>query len=937
MLKKTLWLFLIFLMSCASDKILKHPLDKSKSKTLILDNGLKVYLLSDPSFNVSAASVSVEVGSLDNPENRQGLAHFLEHMLFLGTEKYPNVDEYSSYLKTNGGYSNAYTASDHTNYQFQVLPGGFEGALDRFSQFFINPLFTEEYTAREVNAVNSEHQKNIMNDNWRQFRISSLFTKDGHPEQKFGTGNLETLGDITRDELIEFYNRHYSANRMGVSLLSTHSLEEMESWCREYFSLIKNHNLDRNAYDSNYFEKKETFRLVQIDPVKDVRNLNMLFSLPSTRYLYNSKPGRQIGFILGHEGKGSLLSYLKLKGWAISLSAGAGSETSYYGNASIRIGLTESGQENYKEVVKATMDYVSLMKQSGHKKYVFDELKSMASLNEIYASKGEGMWRATQLANEAMMYPLEDVGRINYIYSDGSPEDYNELLSHITPDNMLTMLIAKGVETKETEYYYQAPYSYSEDPYFYNELIQTQVREDFLIPGENPFIPKKATVPDRKYTEKVYPEVLTDVEGVKVYFGQDYEFLRPKGVIGLKIMFPKEKMSLKHRVYSKLYAKCVNESLNELSYPAKQAGLNFSFKEGYEGVYLDIGGYKESALTLYKLVLEHMMDFSITESQFLAIKDKTVRDYKNFSLTDAYLQTREMGSDIFMETKYTWEESLPIAESSSLAGLKEYEKTLFEETYLEAMIYGDFEKEDAETVVSLFQQKTNTKGVLRDRAFDVKYLKMNDPENIQYINQLRVNNSCFYREYVIGNETPELRATTKIIGTALQQPFFTEMRTNQQLGYIVGSYPNNKDNVLYLSFLIQSGVYPADEVNKRAEKFIAMAPDIFKDMDDETFKQLIKSEIEKLEKSPMSIAERAGKLKTLIFEHDADYMRDEKTISVLKTLDKKTVTETLTMVISPQTRKMINVLSFAESHDNVMGLQTSFKDLSIWKRARSYE
>ena len=69
-------------------------------------------------------------------------------MLFLGTKKFPDVDEYSTYLKNYGGYSNAYTAPDHTNYQFQVLPDGFEGALDRFSQFFISPLFTEEYTER---------------------------------------------------------------------------------------------------------------------------------------------------------------------------------------------------------------------------------------------------------------------------------------------------------------------------------------------------------------------------------------------------------------------------------------------------------------------------------------------------------------------------------------------------------------------------------------------------------------------------------------------------------------------------------------------------------------------------------------------------------------------------------------------------------------------
>lgn len=143
-MRKVLLFTVAFFYACSSSvDIVKHPLDKSNSKSFVLENGLKVHLISDPSFNVSAASVSVEVGSLDNPEDRQGLAHFLEHMLFLGTEKFPDVDEYSTYLKNYGGYSNAYTAPDHTNYQFQVLPDGFEGALDRFSQFFISPLFLD--------------------------------------------------------------------------------------------------------------------------------------------------------------------------------------------------------------------------------------------------------------------------------------------------------------------------------------------------------------------------------------------------------------------------------------------------------------------------------------------------------------------------------------------------------------------------------------------------------------------------------------------------------------------------------------------------------------------------------------------------------------------------------------------------------------------------
>ena len=151
---QVLTLLMFFLIGCSDNKIMeKHPLDKSEERKIILENGLKVYLLSDPNFNMSSASMSVMVGSLEDPNDRQGLAHFLEHMLFLGTKKYPDVDEYGTYLKTNGGYSNAYTARDHTNYHFQVLPDGFEGAIDRFSQFFIEPLFTEKYTQRKSDNV----------------------------------------------------------------------------------------------------------------------------------------------------------------------------------------------------------------------------------------------------------------------------------------------------------------------------------------------------------------------------------------------------------------------------------------------------------------------------------------------------------------------------------------------------------------------------------------------------------------------------------------------------------------------------------------------------------------------------------------------------------------------------------------------------------------
>ena len=928
------------MISCANIKnesLDKHPLDKSEVRKLTLDNGIKSYLLSDPNFNISAASMAVEVGSLENPGDREGLAHFLEHMLFLGTDKYPDVDEYSTYLRTFGGFSNAYTAPDHTNYMLQVLPDGFEGALDRFAQFFISPLFTEEYTSREVNAVNSEHQKNIMNDYRRQYRLKSLFTKKGHPERKFSTGSLETLGDIDRTELIDFYNQHYSANRMALALLSTHSLDEMEAWVRQYFSEIKNHNLDRSQHDPDVFEKKETFRLVQIDPVKDLRDLEISFALPGLRGMYESKPGRQLGFILGHEGKGSLLSYLKDKGWAMSLSGGAGSVTKEYGWANIRIGLTPKGQNEYKDIVKATLDYIALMKEKGHQSHVFNELKTMAELEEIYANKGEGMGRAIGLANEAMMYPLEDAGRINFIYRDNSADHFNSILTQLTPDNMLVALVAKGVETDQVEHHYQAPYAYTEDDDFYQELTQPQPRSEFLIAEANPFIPQSASVPNREMKENVLPRALVKSGGANLYFGRDHEFLRPKGIIYFKILFPKEAMNVQHRVYSKLYAACVTESLNELGYPAKQAGLNYSFREGYEGIYLNVSGYSESAMMLYEMMLEHMVNFSITEDQFNAIKDKIIRDYQNFALSDAHQQTREKGADIFNHVKYSWQESLPVAQAATLADIQAYGNNLYKQTFTEGLVYGDFKESDARKALRLFKEKTNTNGINRKNAFDLKYLDQPNNEDIQLVEKLAVNNSCFYREYVLGEDSPEMRAASKVIAQALEQPFFTEMRTNQQLGYIVWSYTRNRDETHYLSFLIQSGAFTADNVNQRADDFISSLPEFLASMDTETFQQLKESAIEKLKKKPMSITERANKLSAYIFEHDADFHRDEKTIAALKTLAQSEAVELLSSTVNRDTRRMVNFLMFAENHDNPTGAESTIKDISIWKASRAYK
>lgn len=155
-------------------------------------------------------------------------------MLFLGTEKFPDENAYNVFLNQHGGSSNAFTDMESTNYYFDVSADHLSGALDRFSQFFVSPLFTPSATDREMNAVDSEHNKNLQSDHWRHFQLSKALCRPDHPFSKFGSGNLKTLRDSPKDagvdlreELLAFHERYYSANVMKLVVLGKETSEFM--------------------------------------------------------------------------------------------------------------------------------------------------------------------------------------------------------------------------------------------------------------------------------------------------------------------------------------------------------------------------------------------------------------------------------------------------------------------------------------------------------------------------------------------------------------------------------------------------------------------------------------------------------------------------------------------------------------------------------------
>lgn len=220
--------------------VLSATTDPRKYSFIYLSNGIPMVLVSDASTPQASAAVSVGVGSWGDPVDYPGLAHFLEHCLFLGSEAFPGENAYGSYLAANGGGSNAFTSQDRTVYYFTVDAPALGGALDRFSGFFTTPLINATSIHREVRAVNAEHAKNLQSDGWRAWQLLKHLSSPQSPMHGFSTGNSTTLDKPgVRSALLAFAARHYHAGNMVASIVGPQGVEELRGLAERAFSGIR--------------------------------------------------------------------------------------------------------------------------------------------------------------------------------------------------------------------------------------------------------------------------------------------------------------------------------------------------------------------------------------------------------------------------------------------------------------------------------------------------------------------------------------------------------------------------------------------------------------------------------------------------------------------------------------------------------------------------
>ncbi|KAI3471601.1 hypothetical protein Pfo_028251 [Paulownia fortunei] len=840
-------------------EIIKPRNDKREYRRIVLQNNLQVLLISDPETDKCAASMDVRVGSFSDPEGLEGLAHFLEHMLFYASEKYPLEDSYSTYISEHGGSTNAFTSSEHTNYYYDVTPDCFEEAwtgrivyflqsfwdlfLIMFAQFFIKPLMSADATMREKKRL-ILNQKNLLSDVWRMNQLQKHLSVKDHPYHKFSTGNWETLdvrpkerGLDTRQELLRFYNENYSANLMHLVIYSKGNKwpDKSESLVRSKFQEIR--NTDRNCirFTGQPCDSESLQILVKAVPIKQGHKLRFVWPItPGIRH-YKEGPSRYLGHLIGHEGEGSLFYILKKLGWATSLSAGESDWTYEFSFFKVVIDLTDAGHEHFEDIVALLFKYIRLLQQSGPSQWIFDELAAICETSFHYQDKIRPIDYVVNVAFNMQFYPPKD-----WLVGSSLPSKFNlQKFSQHWKSSAHIIIFWESTKfegvTDLKEPWYGTAYSVERlTGSTIEKWIERAPNEDLHLPVPNVFIPTDLSL--KTVSEQIKLPVLSrKTPYSRLWYKPDKTFLTPKAYVKIDFNCPFSGSSPESEVLTEIFT----------PYDAQVAGLYYGVSNTDFGFQVTVVGYNHKLKILLETVIQQIANFEVKPERFAVIKELVTKEYQNLKFQQPYQQAMYYCSLILQDQTWPWTDELEVLPHLEVENLVKFYPLMLSRTFLECYAAGNLEPNEAESMIQhiedVFFKGSNplSQALFASQSMTNRIVKLE--RGINYIYSAEGlnpsdENSALVHYIQVHQDDFKLNVKLQLFALIAKQPAFHQLRSVEQLGYITVLMQRNDSGVRGVQFIIQSNVKGPGKIDLRVESFLKMFETKLYEMPSDEFK-----------------------------------------------------------------------------------------------------
>ena len=864
--------------------------DKKKYNFFTLENGIKVVLVRSDNIEKSACSLVINTGHFDDPVNRPGLAHYIEHLLFTGNEKYPESHLLNKYVSKYAGHCNAWTSTEHSCFHFDITSKRFKKALDLFAHLFIEPLFSASAITKEQAAIHSEFKLKFKDDSRRIQQVHKETSNPAHPFHKFSVGNRHTLAEGESQsiemELRQFWESEYLSQKMTLCVIHNTKLSSLRKLVRQRFGAIKgNSDFQPKKISVPLYRKEDLSQFIAIRPYRELHKLNITFALGDISVFYPTKMVTFISHIVGHESKGSLLERLKDKGLINSISAGGGISGSNFKDFNISFDLTEQGETAIDKILSTTFSYLHYLKNliTDNKKLnqlilLYNEQKKLSEVSLNYQEDISPLKLANNIALNMQHYPEEDYLIGDYRMDGFNAEQWRTIFQQFITENLRVILISQNIQAYQQAIWYKTPYSTVPLSQSQIQLLNNQppLTNEFSLPSANPYLlePIKIEEPDFEFSA---PQRIVSQQGWNAWFKQDISFRVPKGNIHLSLDLPIGAKNIKSQAMMRLICDLFMDSVSEQHYQAEMAGLHYNVYAHNSGITFYTSGLSNNQEQLLLSLLSDIQGTFFCKSRFKQVKKQLILYWKSHGVGKPLSQLFGALSAHLLPTEFLAKNLAESLETVNFEQFQAFHQKAFKKIQANLLIYGNWNTSQALATNQKIQQQLSQSQFIFDRETQVKRIK--DKMNLQFqITQKKADYASLL--YVQINDDKDHLITDKAYSILLSQILssfsFQYLRQVKQLGYQVGSGYMPINNQPGIVLYAQSHDHPSELLEKELNQCLFSFIEELTQLSEKRFRKHQQAVGKQYSEQASSLAQKSQQLWAAIIKKDNQFNQTEK-------------------------------------------------------------
>ena len=713
----------------SEEKLLPMSLDRLggyTTKRLVLNNGLKVFLASSPSYDASAFNLSVKAGRWQDPIGRVGMASFCWDLIETGPcedgGRFPLLNLLAKYEGEVGGDLDELS----TEYRFKLKEAGKADLgefLEMFGDFFSHLRWSQE----EIEVCSKDFMESIKDmgvlEPEKVLYVQHHLMSKEHPAHSMERQALKDLQGIQAEEVHTWLDKHYTPDKMSLVITSPLPINDLVDVAVQGFGKIaKAPSIDFKS-EISILSEKTAGKWVDVYSQEGNNAISILWEIPSELFSPEKNTPWSLGaHLLGDESECSLLAQLKREGLAEELVVGTRFCASGQGIFYLNVDLTPKGFEEKEAVFERIYQAIQLFTDHSYPDYVLQNLQDIDRMNylqnvdstaiadcNMYA---KGLLETNHFASFPQNMQLE-----TYAGADA----VKQFMTALKPERGHHFIFspkALAATEFETEPHSSAPYCISEfDKSRLERFLKTQdsCPVDFI--PENTFIATNASlIPSiQKKKEEGANKVIVDLarshETPRIFIASDTLYYNPTCELKVALDYVDDKArSLKGIVVSDLLDLALWEKSRSLEYALKLVNGDCSFIAKSTGIVITLNALRKSVFKAIGPALHLIKDLNLSGEEFSLMKERLIKKYDLLNKKSSTSSAVDIGFQVLDRDYVTFDQRI---EEISKMSKEEFDSLLQERLQNlrgTGFLFGNVDQEDADVVSNALQSSNLSVG-----------------------------------------------------------------------------------------------------------------------------------------------------------------------------------------------------------------------------------